>query len=97
VAVINLDTNRQLDSITFAWIDTEAEAISYLEKCQDSAPLGDSPANLPLDGNGDDSPADFECGCCGDNFTSTIADQRIHDQDEGFGYCPSCLKDFITA
>jgi hypothetical protein len=97
VAVINLDTNRQLDSITFAWIDTEAEAISHLEKCQDSAPLGDSPANLPLDGEGDQRPADFECGCCGTNFTSTIADQRIHDQDEGFGYCPSCLKDFITA
>ena len=94
VAVINITTNRQLESITFAWIETEDEAIRYLEKCQDSDPLGDSPANLPLDGEGDNIPAYFQCGCCGTSFTSTIAEQRAHDQDEGYGICHECNARF---
>lgn len=97
VAIINLTTNRQLESITFAWIDTEAEAIRYLEECQDDAPLSDRPAKLPLDGEGENRPANFECGCCGEGFTSTIAEQRVHDQDEGFGYCPKCVTQSAAA
>ena len=91
VAVINLDTDRQVESITFAWIDTDAEAIRYLEECQESQGHPDgSPANLPLDGSMEDAPAGFTCACCGEWFTSTIAKQRIHDQDEGFGHCREC-------
>ncbi len=91
VAVINLDTNRQVESITFAWIEDEATAIRYLEECQESQgnPQG-RPVRLPLDGTLEDAPAFFTCGCCGDRFKSTIAKQRIHDQDEGFGHCPEC-------
>lgn len=92
VAVINLDTDRQIESITFAWIDDEAEAIRYLEECQESQgnPAA-RPARLPLDGALEDTPARFECACCGSFFTSTIASQRVHDQDEGFGHCPRCV------
>jgi hypothetical protein len=96
VAVINIDTDRQLESITFPWCSDE-EAARYLMECQDSAGLSNRPANLPLDGAGEDKPAAFTCGCCGDGFTSTIAEQRPHDQDEGYGYCPRCISDYIAA
>jgi hypothetical protein len=96
VAVINLDTDRQLDSITFGWCSA-AEAAQYLIEAQDSKPLSDRSASLPIDGGGEDARTTFTCGCCGEGFTSTIAEQRIHDQDEGYGFCPSCLKDIIAA
>lgn len=35
---------------------------------------------------------DFTCGCCGAGFMSTYEEQRVHDQDEGFGFCPGCLE-----
>ena len=96
VAVINLDTNRQLESITFPWCSDE-EAARFLLECQDDKGLSDRPANLPLDGSGEGVPAAFTCGCCGTGFTSTIAEQRPHDQDEGYGYCPRCLSNYIAA
>ena len=96
VAVINLDTNRQLESITFPWC-TDEEAARFLLECQDDDGLSDRPANCPLDGAGEDTPAAFTCGCCGTSFTSTIAEQRPHDQDEGYGYCPRCLSNYIAA
>lgn len=94
VAVINLDANRQIESITFGWINDLPTAIRYLEECQDATPLGNRPANCPLDGEGESTPTSFTCGCCGTGFMSTIAEQRIHDQDEGYGYCPKCLAEF---
>ena len=95
VAVINLDTNRQIESITFPWCSDE-EAARYLLECQEEEELHRSPANLPLDGQGKDQPSTFSCACCGTGFTSTIAEQAPHDQDHGFGYCPSCLKQYIN-
>ncbi len=32
----------------------------------------------------------FECGCCGTGFLSTRREQAKHDQDKGYGICPSC-------
>lgn len=36
------------------------------------------------------SGAMFTCGCCGKSFRSTPDEQRIFDQDAGFGICPPC-------
>jgi hypothetical protein len=93
VAVINVDTSRQLESITFAWIDDETTAIGYLQGCEDSHGLG--ACHLPLDHAGNDRPATFICSCCGTGFKSTIQEQRVHDQDQGYGYRPDCLKKYI--
>lgn len=95
VAVINLDTNRQLESITFPWC-TDEEAAKLLRECQDDKGLSDRPANLPLDGGGESNHSLFTCGCCGKGFKSTIDEQRIHDQDVGYGCCSSCLKQFAA-
>lgn len=98
VAVIRLDTEKplQIESITFAWLgDDEGkrllEGVRYLEKCEvtDFA-MGETA--FPLDGNGTELIAWFSCGCCGENFRSTLAIQRIFDQDAGYGICPECEK-----
>ena len=89
VAVINLDTNRQLESITFPWC-SEEQAARHLADCQDDAGLSSRPANLPLDGGGEEIPSVFTCSCCGEGFKSTITEQKPHDQDQG--YCQSCVK-----
>ena len=92
-AVVNLDTRRQLESITFAWCDNEAEKVRYVEGCENDAglsdddvavPFGDNPADL-------DIPADFTCSCCGESFTSTLRQELPHDQDSGYGHCPACF------
>jgi hypothetical protein len=90
VAVINVDTNRQLESITFPWCSDE-QAARFLLECQDDAGLSDRPANLPLDGEGESIKSIFTCACCGTGFKSTLAEQRPHDQDCGYGYCPACV------
>lgn len=91
VAVINLDTGIQIESITFAWIKDDSEAVKYLKECEtDPCPLGK--ARLPLDGCGEDQKTTLTCGCCGEGFKSTIAEQRPFDQDEGYGYCPRCIS-----
>lgn len=97
VAVINLDLDRQIESITFGWIKPE-EYGRELKDCEDDAPLSDRPARLPLDGSREDSPCAFTCSCCGEGFRSTINEQRRFDQDEGYGHCPSCIQQFnLTA
>lgn len=91
VAVINIDTDRQLESITFPWCSA-AEAAEYLKECEDDAGLSDRPANLKLDGSGENIPSVFTCGCCGEGFKSTLTEQRPFDQDAGYGYCPRCIS-----
>ncbi len=93
VAVIALDADRQIESITFGWIRSDSQAIAALQAAE-NAPvhLHKSPAALPLDGAGEDDPTDFTCGCCGDVFESTIRQQRIWDQDEGYGIGPCCAS-----
>jgi hypothetical protein len=91
VAVLNLDTQRQLESITFGWIQQDALAAACLVSCQESPGLSARPISLPMDGAGLDVPSQFDCSCCGEIFRSTIAEQQPHGLDEGHGYCPACL------
>jgi hypothetical protein len=90
-AVVNLDTKRQLESITFAWCDNEAQKVEYVKGCEDDAGLGDREVIVPIGDEGKDAPAQFTCSCCGDWFTSTLREQEPHDQDAGYGHCPSCF------
>ncbi len=90
VAVIDLDRQVQIESITFGWIEGLAEKIQYLKNCETTDYVFRNSVSLPLDGDKEDQPAEFECGCCGDGFISTIAKQRVFDQDCGFGICPGC-------
>lgn len=91
VAVIRLDVDPpvQIESITFAWIDGLEHKIAELRSCE-STDFKMGRTSLPLDGDGEDRPAGFTCGCCGEWFTSTVAEQRKFDQDEGYGICESC-------
>lgn len=91
VAVIDLNRKLQIESITFGWIDTLAEKIHHLELCE-TTEFVMREARLPLDGEGESKLANFTCGCCGEWFESTIEEQRVFDQDEGHGQCPSCIK-----
>jgi hypothetical protein len=92
VAVIRLDVQPpiQIESITFSWCDLN-QAIGHLRECETTDfRMGETA--LPLDGLGEAIPAKFECGCCGQWFESTLAEQRPYDQDAGFGICPDCVK-----
>ena len=101
MAIVNLDTKTQIESITFSWIKTVEETIeSVRESVEHSALDPDHPdyfsmfkpgtLKISIDGEGKDVEATFECGCCGEFFQSTIAIQQAFDQDAGFGICPSC-------
>jgi len=90
VAVIDLDRQVQIESITFGWIEDLAEKIQYLKNCETTDYVFRNSISLPLDGNGETQPAEFECGCCGEGFMSTIAEQQRFDQDAGYGICLSC-------
>lgn len=91
-AVVNLDTRRQLESITFAWCDDEATKLRYVEGCENHpgggreviVPCGDNPADHEV-------LARFTCSCCGEGFKSTLREQLPHDQDSGYGHCPACF------
>jgi hypothetical protein len=87
VAVINLDTNRRLESITFDWCD-EAEALGAVQGCIDAK--GYSDITFPIDGKNEDQLVNFLCSCCGDWFPSTVSEQKKHDFDAGYGLCPDC-------
>ena len=99
IVVINLDTRRQVESITFGWIKTLKEKAKYL---QDASEEIDCPSRdevrLLLDGQqlggGPQKPVDFECGCCGESFESTYDEQKVYDQDAGYGFCPGCVTQF---
>ena len=91
-AVVNLDTKRQLESITFAWCANEAQKVEYVQRCENSpgvprdviVPMSDSDADQ-------DIASTFTCSCCGEGFSSTLREQLPHDQDNGYGHCPDCF------
>lgn len=92
VAVIDYGEKVRIESITFAWIPELAEKVRYLEGCETGDFRMGKIAGLPLDGKGDDTPAYFECGCCGESFKSTYRTQKKYDQDNGYGICPKCSR-----
>lgn len=98
VAVVRLDGERpiQIESITFAWLSGDenqriAAGTEYLERCE-TTDFVMGPTAFPLDGSGENRPAWFSCGCCGQSFRSTLAEQGIFDQDAGYGICPACER-----
>jgi hypothetical protein len=96
VAVVNLDTREQYESITFGWIRTYERKLESVQKCELGQFVFRKDVTVPLDGDGEDLPARFDCGCCGELFTSTIKEQAPLDQDAGYGICPSCMGLFAT-
>ena len=88
VSVINVDTREQYESITFAWCNSEAEKLGVVLGCQDGTSFARQNIILPLDGAEEEREAHFTCGCCGEVFRSTIAQQKRFDQDAGYGICP---------
>lgn len=92
VAVIDLRTMKQIESITLGWCEDTKEKVNHLRECEttDFAMTGEGAVRLPLDGKGDEVESWFECGCCGEGFQSTIKKQEQFDQDTGFGICKSC-------
>jgi hypothetical protein len=92
VAVIDLNRGVQIESITAGWIETADELQRYFEECETTDFKMCSSVTLPLDNEGGDTRASFECGCCGTGFESTYREQRRFDQDNGYGICPSCRK-----
>jgi len=89
-AVVNLDTHRQLETLTFAWIDTEEEKLRHVLLCEATEGYRNN-VIVPFDESHKDTLADFDCSCCGTSFESTLRLELPHDLDAGFGLCPSCL------
>jgi hypothetical protein len=87
-AIIDLTTNKQIESITVAWCDVE-ELVEYFTTVHDSEIVMKNPADLPMIG-AVRGTAHFQCGCCGDDFESTIAEQKRFDRDAGYGICDDC-------
>jgi len=93
VAVIDLNESVQIESITFAWVKTLEEKIQHLVECE-TTEFRMRKALLPLDGEGESKKVMFTCSCCGKEFQSTIKEQWVFDQDDGYGKCPKCIKRF---
>ena len=91
VAVVNLDTKEQYESLTFGWIRTEGLKLAAVNDAVTLATVW-RPAIVPLDGSLADRECSFTCGCCGEQFKSTIAKQKVFDQDEGYGICGRCIE-----
>ncbi len=91
VAVIDLDRKVQIESITFGAL-TPIERINELMRCENTEFVMCGPVALPMDGEGEDTPARFVCGCCGESFVSSLSQQKKYDQDAGFGMCPRCAR-----
>lgn len=84
IAIINLDRNIQIESITF----DQTRLGEWFTECEDYEEGGIS--NLPLDGSNEDTRTIFECSCCGSHFYSTLTIQKRYDQDAGYGRCEKC-------
>jgi len=89
VALVNLDTKEQYESITFAWCK-HGDALQLVERSMDGHHIFRRNVIVPLDGADENHQTHFTCGCCGENFLSTIAEQKPFDQDASFGICPAC-------
>jgi hypothetical protein len=92
VAVIDLDRNCQMESITAGWCETADKLADYFLTCETADFVFRREISLPLDGKNADASANFECGCCGTSFESTYEKQRRFDQDNGYGICPGCAR-----
>ncbi len=93
VAVIQVDVEPpvQIESITFGWIDDIETKARYLRECE-TTDFFMWQTSLPLDGQGEEKPARFTCGCCGEGFVSSISQQKKYDKDAGFGMCQRCAR-----
>jgi hypothetical protein len=91
VAVIDLDAMVQIESITFGWVKDLEGKIWHLETCE-TIDFNMGRTQFPLDDQGLDTKAYFDCGCCGKRFKSTIRIQKQFDQDAGYGICPTCYR-----
>ena len=99
VAILNLDLGLQVESITTGWMKKIGELREALLECQDYDASDPEmtwirPATLNIEGSGDDRPAWFSCGCCGEDFRSTLRQQRPFDQDDGHGICQACAPGY---
>lgn len=92
VAVINIDTMQQYESISFAWCKSEQKKLDFILGCENNQPQLQRTTNLPIDGQGNETTASFTCGCCGETFNSTIKKQKKFDQDSGYGICNNCVQ-----
>lgn len=90
VICIDFDPPTHIESITFAWIEGLDRKVKHLRSCE-TTEFNMGRTSLPLDGAGDDRITGFTCGCCGEWFTSTIAEQNKFDQDEGYCICGRCV------
>ena len=97
IAVINRTRMVQVASLTNAWIEGADKLGQMLASCS-SPEYGFSMGTvsaLPIDGEGLDATVSFTCSCCGDWFESTISKQKKYDQDCGYGYCLSCIREMV--
>jgi len=85
VAVINVDLEIQLESITWAWVNPSRYLEYVLESISLTKPIAE---NLEL--QNDSKQSWFTCGSCGSAFMSTLKKQKEFDQDSGYGYCLKC-------
>jgi hypothetical protein len=92
VAVIDMERNCQIESITAGWCKTTEELAGHFVTCETTDFIFKPRITLPLDNRNGDARASFECGCCGTFFQSTYAEQRKYDQDNGYGICPDCAN-----
>ena len=90
VAVIDMQRNCQIESITAAWCNSTEDLARHFVTCETTDFIFRTNVTLPLDNHNADTPASFQCGCCGTFFKSTYAEQRQYDQDNGYGICPDC-------
>ena len=92
VAVLDIDRNCQIESITAGWCKSAEQLATYFATCETTDFIFRPSITLPLDGQNGDTPANFDCGCCGTSFKSTYAEQRKYDQDDGYGICTACTQ-----
>jgi len=92
VAIIDLGRKVQIESITFDWVKTLEEKIGHLVNCETTDFTMGRIDGLPIDGEGGNTPAYFECSCCGTSFRSTYSQQKQYDQDNGYGLCRECRR-----
>jgi hypothetical protein len=81
---------RQVESITVAWIDDVADLENYFSKSETD--ILDMGIVSLIIGEPTDQTANFECGCCGCGFVSSVKYQLTFDQDAGYGICTACEK-----
>lgn len=87
LAVVNISDGKQIESLTWAWVETnKAQA---LKDCAECTTVNMGPAHIPTSSQ-DNKQAYFTCGCCGNRFKSSIKEQVKFNQDAGYGICKSC-------